>query len=227
MIGRNNSRGRTNGPLTNLSGGSLPAIGGFGLERWTLVSLREALEPLVIGRGIAAELSVKPTAAADTAGVAQPLESQPASASGGPLGGDDHNPFMSEGPESVVRDYYDALRNGDPLEPYFLADESTVKFGLSEALFGESEVSDALQEQTETTTEWAVESRSLTVTDRDGAATFADEVTMAWTDIESGERRRFETRWSGTLVRLEEEPTRAGEHEWQFATMHVSTAEDL
>ncbi|WP_440770309.1 nuclear transport factor 2 family protein [Natronorubrum sp. DTA28] len=134
---------------------------------------------------------------------------------------------MSEGPESVVRDYYDALRNGDPLEPYFLADESTVKFGISEALFGYDEVSEALQEQTETTAEWTVESRSLTVTDRDGGATFADEVTMAWTDAENGERRRFETRWSGTLVRPEEESTRAGEHEWQFATMHVSAAGEL
>ncbi|WP_436344755.1 nuclear transport factor 2 family protein [Natronorubrum sp. FCH18a] len=136
---------------------------------------------------------------------------------------------MSEGPETVVRDYYDALRNGDPLEPFFRADESTVKFGISEALFGYDEVSDALREQTETTAEWSVESQNLVVTDRDEVATFADEVTMAWTDTESGERRRFDTRWSGALVRAAEasEADQTDDHEWLFTTMHVSTPDDL
>ncbi|MDQ2049489.1 DUF3225 domain-containing protein [Natronolimnohabitans sp. A-GB9] len=131
---------------------------------------------------------------------------------------------MSDRAESVVHDYYDALREGDPLAPYFLEDESTVKFGISEALFGFEEVSNALQTQTETTAEWAVESGHLVVTERDGVATFADSVTMAWTDTESGDRNRFETRWSGTLVRRTDDERAPA---WQFAVMHVSTADEL
>jgi len=132
---------------------------------------------------------------------------------------------MSDRAESVVHDYYDALRNGDPLEPYFLDRESTVKFGISEALFGYEMVSEALQEQTETTAEWSVESGNLVVSEHDGAATFADEVTMVWTDTESGERRRFETRWSGTLLRQDD--ARPDDPAWLFAGMHVSTADEL
>ncbi|WP_126661871.1 nuclear transport factor 2 family protein [Haloterrigena salifodinae] len=135
--------------------------------------------------------------------------------------------------EAVVRDYYDALRSGDPLEPYFLEDESTVKFGISEALFGFESVREALEEQTATTADWTVESGHLVVSERDAFATFADEVTMAWTDTENGANRRFETRWSGTLVRdgsSEQDTDAAGaeaEPSWRFATMHVSTADEL
>ena len=141
---------------------------------------------------------------------------------------------MSDAAATFVRDYYDALRNGDALAPYFLADESTVKFGISESLFGFDAVSDALREQTETTASWSVESGHLVTAEREGFATFADEVTMAWTDTDSGERRRFETRWSGTLVRGddaagggEDGSTEPDAPDWQFATMHVSTADDL
>ena len=146
---------------------------------------------------------------------------------------------MSERPEAVVRDYYDALRTGEALAPYFLADESTVKFGISESLFGFDAVSGALREQTETTAEWTVESHRLTVGDRGGVATFADEVTMAWTNSETGDRHRFETRWSGTLVRREESTDAGGadgdgdatetetEPDWLFAAMHVSTADEI
>ncbi|QSW99613.1 nuclear transport factor 2 family protein [Haloterrigena alkaliphila] len=139
---------------------------------------------------------------------------------------------MSDRAESVVGDYYDALRNGDALAPYFLEAESTVKFGISESLFGFDAVSEALREQTETTAEWAVESRRLTVDERDGVAAFADAVTMNWTDTETGERKRFETRWSGTLVRTAGANDDASDDEteppaWQFATLHVSTADEL
>ncbi|QFU81313.1 nuclear transport factor 2 family protein [Natronorubrum aibiense] len=135
---------------------------------------------------------------------------------------------MSDRAETVVRDYYEALRAGEPLSPYFLEDESTVKFGISESLFGFEAVSEALQEQTETTSGWSVESHHLVVTERDGVATVADEVTMAWTDTRDGERRCFETRWSGTLVRVPEESTAADDgREWLFATMHVSAAHEL
>lgn len=151
---------------------------------------------------------------------------------------------MSDRAEVVVRDYYDALRRGDPLEPYFRADGSTVKFGISEALFGYDEVADALREQTATTDEWTVESTGLVVDQRESFATFADEVAMAWTATDSGDRNRFETRWSGTLVPADDERdrdrSRNGDEsndreptpnedapDWLFATMHVSTADQL
>ncbi|OAQ54769.1 hypothetical protein HTG_04175 [Natrinema mahii] len=126
-------------------------------------------------------------------------------------------------PETVVRDYYDALRNGDPLEPYFLADESTVKFGISESLFGGGAVAAALAEQTKTTTDWTIESHNPVVDRREGVATYADEVTMAWTDTESGDRHRFDSRWSGTLVPADD----SSGPDWRFALMHVSAPHEL
>ena len=134
---------------------------------------------------------------------------------------------MSDHADAVVRDYYDALRSGEPLSPYFLEDDSTVKFGISESLYGFDAVSEALREQTATTEDWTLESDHLVVTERNGSATFADEVTMAWTDTERDDRRRFETRWSGTLVETARSETAADTHEWLFATMHVSVAHEL
>ncbi|QLK27144.1 nuclear transport factor 2 family protein [Natrinema zhouii] len=129
-------------------------------------------------------------------------------------------------PEAVVREYYEALRDGDPLEPYFCDDESTVKFGISESLFGGSEIAAALEEQTETTAEWTVESANLVVDERDGFATVADEVTMAWTDATTGERYRFESRWSGTLVECDPDDGSSAS-EWRFAVLHVSAPHQL
>lgn len=147
---------------------------------------------------------------------------------------------MSDTAAAVVRAYYDALRQGEPLPPYFLADESTTKFGIGEAAFGYEAVADALESQTETTTDWSVESRRLSVAEDGEYATFADEVTMAWTDLEAGAGRRFDTRWSGTLVRRETvgsddgiDSSDAGGANgddapaWLFRTMHVSTADEL
>ncbi|WP_226007529.1 nuclear transport factor 2 family protein [Natrinema salinisoli] len=131
----------------------------------------------------------------------------------------------SASPEAVVRDYYDALRDNEPLAPYFLADESTVKFGISESLFGGDDVAAALAEQRETTAEWHVQSRNLVVTERNGFATVADEVTMAWTDVTTGERHRFDSRWSGTLVEVSDDDSSASD--WQFVTMHVSAPHEL
>ena len=145
---------------------------------------------------------------------------------------------MSDSAAAVVRDYYEALRSGDPLAPYFLESESAVKFGISEGLFGFESVREALREQTETTANWSVESGRLVVDERGAFATFADEVTMAWTDTETGANRRFETRWSGTLVH-DGDGDRDGTGgdgdrdanddapAWRFATMHVSTADEL
>ncbi|WP_276254332.1 nuclear transport factor 2 family protein [Halomontanus rarus] len=155
--------------------------------------------------------------------------------------------------EETVRDYYDALRNGEALGPFFVDDESAVKFGISESLFGGDEVGDALREQTETTEEWTVESHRLTVEERDELAWFADEVTLEWTvrgdgegdENEGGdgnrngngngngggddERHHFETRWSGTLARGRggQDRDRTRNTEWLFHSMHVSAPQEL
>lgn len=121
--------------------------------------------------------------------------------------------------EDTVRDYYRALSRGEPLFPYFHADEATVKVGVSESLYGPDEIANGLREQTETTTDWVVESDRLRVDERAANATFGDEVRLAWTDTESGVRRQFDTRWSGTLLRVDER--------WAFVTMHVSTAGEV
>ena len=132
---------------------------------------------------------------------------------------------MSPSAEAVVHDYYDALRNGDPLVPFFRDDVSTVKFGISESLFGSDEIARALAEQTETTDNWTVSSRHLVVDERDNFATMADDVTMAWTDTTSGDRHRFDSRWSATLVN--QPPAGDGARDWRFAMMHVSAPHDL
>lgn len=137
--------------------------------------------------------------------------------------------------EDAVRDYYDALRGGEALVPFFVDDESTVKFGISESLFGGDEVGDALREQTSTTDDWTVESHRLTVEERDDLAWFADEVTLEWTvrgdGDREGDRHRFETRWSGTLTREGREQGqdrgRNRNPEWLFHSMHVSAPQEL
>ncbi|SDR16882.1 nuclear transport factor 2 family protein [Natronobacterium texcoconense] len=129
---------------------------------------------------------------------------------------------MSEAAETVVREYYETLRRNDPLEPYFLEDESTVKFGISESAFGYDEVETALRSQQETTREWTVESENLQVSEHESFATFADEVRMAWT-TDGGDEKSFDTRWSGTLVPAENDEMPA----WLFASMHVSTAHEI
>lgn len=120
--------------------------------------------------------------------------------------------------EATVRAYYEALRAGEPLGPFFAAGEDLVKFGITERLTGSENVVEGLREQTRTTTDWTVESTALRVTDRDCHAWFSDDVFMAWTDTDTEERARheFETRWSGTLERRD--------GEWLFVGMHVSTA---
>lgn len=132
--------------------------------------------------------------------------------------------------ESTVLAYYDALRAGDPLYPFFAREESTVKFGIGERLTGFDEIRDGLAEQTETTEAWNVESEALVATERDEHAWFSDDVFMAWTDTERGIRYEFDTRWSGTLERREGAGDRAegpaAETDWRFVGMHVSTEGD-
>lgn len=118
--------------------------------------------------------------------------------------------------EATVETYYDALRNGDPLHPFFASD-AMVKFGISERLTGYEEIEAGLREQSETTDDWVVESGRLEVTECDGVAWFADDVRMAWTGKD--DRHDHETRWSGTLRRRE--------GEWKFVSMHVSVPGEL
>jgi hypothetical protein len=115
----------------------------------------------------------------------------------------------------TVLDYYEALRRGEPLYPYFLDRPDVVKFGVTERLVGFEAIREGLRRQTATTEDWTVESSSLCVVDRDAHARFTDEVRLAWTDHEDERRRDFGTRWSGVL-----EPD---DGEWRFAGMHVST----
>ena len=130
---------------------------------------------------------------------------------------------------ATVEAYYDALRSGDSLAPFFLESPDAVKFGLSERLDGYDAVADGLREQTETTREWVVESSDLATGRRGETAWFADSVFMGWTDVERGIRFEFDTRWSGTLVRVDDADDRADAelHDWRFAGMHVSTTEAL
>lgn len=131
---------------------------------------------------------------------------------------------------ATVRDYYETLRAGDPLHPYFLDAPTTVKFGVGERLTGGDEVAAGLREQTRTTDDWRVDSRRLVVEARDCHAWFSDDVFMAWTDTERGVRHEFDTRWSGTLERNEGDVDESGDrdggdgHPWLFTGMHVSAS---
>lgn len=120
--------------------------------------------------------------------------------------------------EATIRAYYDALRDGEALHPYFAEEETLRKYGISERLAGYDAVTTGLREQTRTTADWTVRSNDLQVTERERHAWFSDEVRMAWTDVEAGTDREFHTRWSGTLE------NRDG---WRFVGMHVSAAHDL
>ncbi|MFY4811477.1 nuclear transport factor 2 family protein [Haloarcula sp. AONF1] len=123
----------------------------------------------------------------------------------------------------TIAAYYAALRAGNQLGSFFAddVDRSVVKFGISEQLVGTDAIRTGLREQTETTTDWTVESHALRVTEREGYAWFSDDVTLCWTDTESGARHAYDTRWSGALEATVEA------REWQFVGMHVSTADEL
>ncbi|WP_435193895.1 nuclear transport factor 2 family protein [Natronomonas sp. EA1] len=119
---------------------------------------------------------------------------------------------------ATVRAYYDALRAGDPLHPFFADGEETVKVGIGNQALGADAIETLLTEQTETTAAWEVDSRDLRVTEHDSFAHFFDEVYMGWASLPKNIRYGFETRWTGTLV-----PGEDGDENWQFVSMHVST----
>jgi hypothetical protein len=122
---------------------------------------------------------------------------------------------------ATIREYYDSLRRGEPLYPYFAERPDVVKFGIGERLVGYDAVAEGLREQTRTTEGWTVASEALRVTERDGYAYFSDSVALSWTDREADHEYAVSTRWSGTMERrvaAEEADT-----EWCFVGMHVST----
>lgn len=121
--------------------------------------------------------------------------------------------------EQRIREYYAALRAGEPLGRFFTDDESVVKYGISDRLAGGSAIEDGLSEQTERTTDWVADSQNLVVYNGGEYAAFSDEVRLEWTDTVEGERYEFDTRWSGTLERRPDRPV--------FVGMHVSTAREF
>lgn len=124
----------------------------------------------------------------------------------------------------TIQAYYDALRAGEPLPPFFAERADLVKVGITERLVGYEAVATGLREQTAETDDWTVESRELRIGERGDAAWFADEVYVTWT--EAGERREHDSRWSGTLVHSDgpgDLPVESNDDgEWQFVGMHVS-----
>lgn len=118
--------------------------------------------------------------------------------------------------EETVLDYYEALRRGEPLYPYFAERSETWKAGITAEYEGYNAVAEALREQTRVTEDWTVESRGPSVVERDGVARFTDAVRLAWTRAEDRERVEYDTRWSGVL-----EPV-GDEGEWAFVHLHVS-----
>ena len=132
---------------------------------------------------------------------------------------------MGRDAAETVAAYYDALEGGETLSSFFAEAPNTVKIGLSERLVGYADVASGLSEQTATTDDWSVESNDLSVTVDDDIAWFDDQVTLAWQDIPTDTDYSFESRWTGTLRRRDDD--------WQFVTLHVSapnealqTAED-
>lgn len=118
--------------------------------------------------------------------------------------------------EETVLEYYEALRRGEPLYPYFVEGPDTWKAAISAEYAGYDAVAEALREQTRVTENWTVESRTLSVAEGDDTARFTDRVRLAWTRTDDGERVAHDTRWSGVL-----EPV-ADEGEWAFVQLHVS-----
>lgn len=134
-------------------------------------------------------------------------------------------------PRETIQAYYRALREGEPLGPFFADNSTTVKYGISESLYGSDTIRNALRDQTEQTREWRVESRRLRVVKYDAIARFSDEVGLSWVDQGKDERISFETRWSGVLRSISDGPLDALDHHvdtpWRFECVHVSAPRDF
>lgn len=117
--------------------------------------------------------------------------------------------------EGTIEEYYERLRRGDALYPYFVDRPGVVKFGVGERLVGYDAIEEGLRTQTRTTEDWTVESQALRVSERGDHAHFSDSVFMSWTDTARDHEYALATRWSGTLERID--------GDWLFVGMHVST----
>jgi hypothetical protein len=115
-----------------------------------------------------------------------------------------------------VRDYYEALRRGEPLDPYFHERPDVVKVGVFSRRLGGEGVAESLRDQTARTDDWTVESEDLQTFDRGDHAHFVDSVGLAWTDTRAGRRHEFDTRWTGLVEPRGGDPL--------FVSMHVSAA---
>lgn len=123
---------------------------------------------------------------------------------------------METDTESFVRDYYEALRRGEPIDAYFHERPDVVKVGVFSQLVGGERVAEALRDQTARTEDWTVESADLRTFDRGSHAHFTDAVGLAWTVARTGQRHEFDTRWTGLIESRGGEPL--------FVAMHVSAA---
>ncbi|MGM0604932.1 MAG: nuclear transport factor 2 family protein [Halobacteriota archaeon] len=117
---------------------------------------------------------------------------------------------------STIEAYYDALRCGEPLTPFFLEAPSTVHIDVGETLVGYANVADTLATQTDRTSEWTLDTAGPSVTERDSFAWFHDEVTLGWVDERTHTDHQYETRWTGTLE------YRDRNNGWRFVSLHVS-----
>jgi hypothetical protein len=118
----------------------------------------------------------------------------------------------------TVLDYYEALRRGEPLDPYFAERPDVVKVGVFSRRVGYDAVAEGLREQGRTTDDWTVDSHDLRVRETATYARFADRVDLSWRDTVDDASYAFETRWSGVL---DPQEARHGV-EWRFLDMHVS-----
>jgi hypothetical protein len=118
--------------------------------------------------------------------------------------------------DGFVHDYYEALRRGEPLDPYFHERADAVKVGVFSRRVGGDSVAEALRDQTARTENWTVESRDLRTFARDGFGHFVDDVRLAWTDARAGRRHDFDTRWTGLVEPRAADPL--------FVSMHVSVS---
>jgi hypothetical protein len=124
--------------------------------------------------------------------------------------------------EETVLDYYEALRRGEPLYPYFAERSDTWKAAITTDYTGYDAVAEALREQTRVTEDWTVESRALSVAEQETYARFTDRVRLVWTRVEDDERQTFDTRWSGVLEPIDDGDGEGDGRGWAFVQLHVS-----
>ena len=120
--------------------------------------------------------------------------------------------------ESTIEAYYEALRTGDSLAAFFCEEPGAVKIGVGEELYGFADIARGLRDQTDRTSAWTVDSRSLRVTERELFAWFSDTVRMEWRDDRKAKTYDYDTRWTGTLE------YRSQTDSWRFVSIHVSVA---